>query len=582
MKRTHRCGELREGDIGKSVALSGWVAKRRDLGGMIFLDLRDRWGIVQVVYYPDSPGYKVADQARSEYVLCLRGTVQAREGNVNEEMPTGKVEVAGGETEILNAATLPPFYIEDGIKVDENLRLRYRYLDLRRPEMLANLVLRSKGAAIFRNFLAEKDFIEVETPILTKSTPEGARDYLVPSRVQPGKYYALPQSPQLLKQLLMVAGVERYYQLARCFRDEDLRSDRQPEFTQVDMEVSFMEGEEFFALIEELVGELFDRLIGVKLPATFPRLTWQEAMEKYGTDKPDLRYGLEIVNVSSLVADSDFKVFTDVVAAGGSVRGLKVSATFSRKELDVLAEQVKASGAKGLAWLALEEAGLRSPIAKFFSPAQAKELLGAFEAQEGDTIILVADEDTYGVVLPALGALRTNLAAGLGFTGAACYRPCWVVDFPLFQYDDEEGRYVAAHHPFTAPRDEDVARISTEPASVMAQAYDLVLNGWEIAGGSVRIHNPEVQYKVLEAVGFTREMAQESFGFLLEALAAGAPPHRGIAFGFDRLVAILAGEDSIRNVIAFPKTNSAMEPMTGAPAAVAPEQLAQLKIQTIK
>lgn len=580
MKRTHKCGELTVEQVGQQVDLCGWVAKRRDLGGLIFLDLRDRWGLVQVVYYPGSPGYSVADQARSEYVLRVTGVVQPRTGNINRDLPTGEVEVAGGATEILNSAALPPFYIEDDVKVDENLRLRYRYLDLRRPVMQGNLLLRSKAAAIFRNFLADNDFIEVETPILTKSTPEGARDYLVPSRVHPGKYYALPQSPQLLKQLLMVAGLDRYYQLARCFRDEDLRSDRQPEFTQVDIEVSFMDQEEFFPLVEGLMRRLFSELIGVALPDAFPRLTWRQAMERFGTDKPDLRYGMEIQDVSALVQAGEFQVFAEAVAAGGSVQGIKAPCLFSRKELDQLAEQAKLFGAKGLAWFQVTEEGPRSPLAKFFSPAQVSELLAAFDAGVGETVLLVAAPDSLGVVLPALGALRTQLAERLGLAKAGIYRPCWVTEFPLFEYDSEAGRFVAAHHPFTAPQPEDIEKLVSEPATVKAQAYDLVLNGWEIAGGSVRIHQPEVQYRVLEAVGFTKSQAQESFGFLLEALAAGAPPHRGIAFGFDRLTMILAGENNIRNVIAFPKTNSAIEPLTGAPSIVAPQQLAELKIST--
>lgn len=564
---------------GHQVSLCGWVAKRRDLGGMIFLDLRDRWGLAQVVYYPDSPGYKLADQVRSEYVVRVQGSVKPRENNVNPDLPTGEIEVVGGEMEILNTASLPPFYITDDVKVDENLRLRYRYLDLRRPLMQANLVLRSKAASIFRNFLASHDFIEVETPILTKSTPEGARDFLVPSRVSPGKFYALPQSPQLLKQLLMVAGLERYYQLARCFRDEDLRADRQLEFTQVDIEVSFMEQDEFFALIEELVGRIFTQLKGVELPRSFPRIPWHTAMEKYGSDKPDLRFGIEIVDISGIAAASEFKVFTGAIAAGGSVRGIKVPATFSRKELDQLTEQVKAFGAQGLAWMAVENEGVRSPIAKFFGPGQIEQLTGEFAAKPGDMLLFVADRDTFGVVLPALGALRVELGRQLKLYGAEVFKPCWVVDFPLFEYDTEEERFVAAHHPFTAPVPEDVPKLASDPGSARAQAYDLVLNGWEIAGGSVRIHTAEVQQAMFKAIGIDLEQARGQFGFLLEALAAGAPPHRGIAFGFDRLVAILAGESSIRNVIAFPKTNSASDPMTDAPSVVDEAQLAELKIK---
>lgn len=578
MERTHKCGELRLEHAGSQVSLCGWVAKRRDLGGMIFLDIRDRWGLVQVVCYPDSPSYKIADKVRSEYVVALQGVVKAREGNVNPDMPTGEVEVECREMTVLNTAALPPFYITDDVKVDENLRLRYRYLDLRRPVMQANLMLRSATASIFRNFLAAHDFIEVETPILTRSTPEGARDFLVPSRVSPGKFYALPQSPQLLKQLLMVAGLERYYQLARCFRDEDLRADRQLEFTQVDIEVSFMGQDEFFALMEELVRKIFRELKGVELK-DFPRIPWRTAMEKYGTDKPDLRFGMELVDVSAIAAASQFKVFTGAIEAGGSVRGIKVPAVFSRKELDGLAEQAKLFGAQGLAWIAVEEDGIRSPIAKFFSPSQLLELTDAFSAQPGSTLLFVADKDTFGVVLPALGALRQELGKQLNLYSETEYRPCWVVDFPLFEYDEEELRYVAAHHPFTAPVPEDLPKLAADPGSAVAQAYDLVLNGWEIAGGSVRIHTAEVQEAMFKAIGIEPEQARRQFGFLMEALGYGAPPHRGIAFGFDRLVAILAGDNSIRNVIAFPKTNSAFDPMTEAPSEVDALQLAELKIE---
>jgi aspartyl-tRNA synthetase len=578
LERTHKCGELRLEHAGSQVSLCGWVAKRRDLGGMIFLDIRDRWGLVQVVCYPDSPSYKIADEVRSEYVVALQGVVKAREDNVNPDMPTGEVEVECREMTVLNTAALPPFYITDDVKVDENLRLRYRYLDLRRPGMQANLMLRSATASIFRNFLADHDFIEVETPILTRSTPEGARDFLVPSRVSPGKFYALPQSPQLLKQLLMVAGLERYYQLARCFRDEDLRADRQLEFTQVDIEVSFMGQDEFFALMEELVRKIFRELKGLELK-DFPRIPWRTAMEKYGTDKPDLRFGMELVDVSAIAAASQFKVFTGAIEAGGSVRGIKVPAVFSRKELDGLAEQAKLFGAQGLAWMVVEEDGIRSPIAKFFSPSQLLELTDAFSAQPGSTLLFVSDIDTFGVVLPALGALRQELGKQLNLYSETEYRPCWVVDFPLFEYDEEEQRYVAAHHPFTAPVPEDLPKLAADPGSAVAQAYDLVLNGWEIAGGSVRIHTAEVQEAMFKAIGIEPEQAQRQFGFLMEALGFGAPPHRGIAFGFDRLVAILAGENSIRNVIAFPKTNSAFDPMTEAPSEVDALQLAELKIE---
>jgi len=579
VERTHKCGELRAEDIGQQVSLCGWVAKRRDLGGMIFLDLRDRWGLVQVVYYPESPGYKLADEVRTEYVISISGTVQPRAGgNTNSEMATGEIEVTGTALEILNIATLPPFYITDDVKVDENLRLRYRYLDLRRPVMQSNLVLRSKVAGIFRNFLADNEFIEIETPILTKSTPEGARDFLVPSRVNPGQFYALPQSPQLLKQLLMVAGLERYYQVARCFRDEDLRSDRQLEFTQVDIEVSFMGQNQFMDLMEDLVRRIYQDIKGIMLAGSFPRIQWKKAMDKYGSDKPDLRFGMELVDVSNLVSASQFKVFTGAIAGGGSVRGIKATTDFSRKQLDQLAEFILPYGAKGLAWMVVEQEGIRSPIAKFFSPHEIDEIITAFVAQPGDVLLFVADTDTRGIVLPALGALRVHLGRQLQLYGPQDLSPCWVVDFPMFEYDSDEERFVAAHHPFTAPVPEDVTKLASDPASVRAQAYDLVLNGVEIAGGSVRIHSSDVQTAVFEAIGLESQQAKRQFGFLLEALASGAPPHGGIAFGLDRLVAMLAGESSIRNVIAFPKTNSASDPMTDAPSPVDEKQLNELKL----
>ena len=579
MVRTHKCGELRAQHIDQQVGLCGWVANRRDLGGMIFLDLRDRWGLVQVVFYPDSPGYKLADEVRKEYVVQIQGIVKPRAGNTNEDMPTGQIEVTGSSLEILNTATLPPFYITDDVKVDENLRLRHRYLDLRRPVMQSNLILRSQVARIFRNFLADQEFIEVETPILTKSTPEGARDYLVPSRVSGGSFYALPQSPQLFKQLLMVSGLERYYQIARCFRDEDLRADRQPEFTQVDIEVSFMGQDEFMAMMEDLLRLIYQEVKGIQLPQAFPRIDWTTAMEKYGSDKPDLRFGLEIVDISPLVGASQFKVFSGAVAGGGSVRGIKVTSEYSRKELDQLAELVAPQGAKGLAWMVVENEGVRSPIAKFFSPDQIDAIISAFGGQPGDVLLFVSDTDTFGVVLPALGALRVHLGRQLQLFGDQDQSPCWVVDFPMFEYSAEEDRFVAAHHPFTAPLAQDLAKLASDPASAKAQAYDLVLNGVEIAGGSVRIHTADVQQAVFDAIGFDNEEAQRRFGFLLEALASGAPPHGGIAFGFDRLVALLAGESSIRNVIAFPKTNNAADPMTQAPSPVDQQQLTELKLK---
>ncbi len=580
MERTHRCGQIGTEHIGEKVAICGWVANRRDLGGLIFLDVRDRWGIIQAVFKPDSPAYKSADQVRKEYVVRVSGQVSARE-NPNPNLPTGEVEIEGSGLEVLNSATLPPFYITDDVKVDENLRLRHRYLDLRRPVMQRNLVLRSQVAAVFRDFLAREDFVEVETPILTRSTPEGARDYLVPSRINPGKFYALPQSPQLFKQLLMVSGLERYYQIARCFRDEDLRADRQPEFTQVDIEASFLSRDEIMSMMETLTAQVYRDISGQDMATPFPRLQWQQAMEKYGTDKPDLRFGMELVDISPIVAGSDFKVFAGAISAGGSVRGIKVAAGFSRKELDNLAEVVAPYGAGGLAWMAIEDGGVRSPISRFFTENQLDEIVRAFSATPGDVLLFVADKDCYGVVLPALGALRLHLARQLDLAGQG-FVPCWVVNFPLLDYDQEEQRFIAAHHPFTAPVAEDVDKLATDPESVQAQAYDLVVNGVEIAGGSIRNHSSAVQLQVLKAVGFSEEEDRERFGFLLTALDSGAPPHGGIAFGFDRLVAQLAGEESIRQVIAFPKSTSAADLMVQAPAEVDQAQLEELHLQRLK
>lgn len=581
MERSNKCGEIGSGNIGQAVAVCGWVANRRDLGGVIFLDIRDRWGLVQAVFDPKSSGYAAADQVRKEYVVQVAGRVEARE-NPNPALATGEVEIVGDKLTILNTATLPPFYITDDVQVDENLRLRHRYLDLRRPVMQNNLMLRSRTAAIFRRFLAERDFVEVDTPILTRSTPEGARDYLVPSRISPGEFYALPQSPQLFKQLLMVAGLERYYQIARCFRDEDLRADRQPEFTQVDIEASFMTQASFMMLMEELTARIYKEIRDVELDIPFPRLKWTEAMARYGSDRPDLRFAMEITDLSQRVAGGGFRVFADAVAQGGSVRGIKVRAEFSRKELERLAEVVAPHGAKGLAWMVVEHEGVRSPVAKFFAPDQIDAIVSAFAAQPGNILLFVADANTYGVVLPALGALRLHLGRQLKLYETGDFKPCWVTDFPLLEYDEAEGRYIAAHHPFTAPVAEDMDKLDTDPANVRAQAYDLVINGVEIAGGSVRNHSAATQLQVLKAVGFSEEEARKRFGFLLQALEFGAPPHGGIAFGFDRLVAQLAGAESVRQVIPFPKTNSAADLMMDAPAAVDRAQLEELDLERKK
>lgn len=579
--RTHNCGELNETVIGQEVVLNGWVQRRRDLGGVVFIDLRDRTGIVQVVFHPDHGGEAVelAHQVRGEYVLAIRGKVVARSSEtVNPRLHTGKIEVICEGLEIINPAKTPPFAIEDGIDVDEAVRLKYRYLDLRRPEMQHTLKLRHRSMQVIRGYLDRQQFVEVETPILTRSTPEGARDYLVPSRVHTGSFYALPQSPQLFKQLLMVSGLERYFQIARCFRDEDLRADRQPEFTQVDIEFSFLSTDEFMEMMEEMVAELFAKIIGVQIERPIMRLTYQEAMERFGSDKPDLRFGMELVDCSEIVAESSFKVFSACVAGGGQVKALnaKGCAGWSRKVVDSWNEQAQQLGAKGLAWLALREDGPKGPVAKFLSETEVAAICKATEAEVGDMLLFVADKPS--VVAEVLGELRLRLGAELNLIDPKEYRFAWVVDFPLFSYDEEDGRYYAEHHPFTMPREEDIPFLESDPGRVRAQDYDLVLNGYEIAGGSRRIHQREIQEAMFRALGFTMEEAQKQFGFLLEAFEYGAPPHGGIAFGFDRLVMLLAGRSNLRECIAFPKTTSASCLMTGAPSLVDEEQLEELRI----
>jgi aspartyl-tRNA synthetase len=582
MLKTHHCGELNKSHIGETVVLNGWVAVRRDLGGVLFVDLRDRSGIVQLVFNPEfsAEAHAVADKARNEYVLAVRGTVVLRDPDtVNPKLKTGDIEVRVTEAEILNTAKTPPFFIEDGVEIDELLRIKYRYLDLRRPEMQKTLMLRAKAMKVFREFLDENGFIEIETPILTKSTPEGARDYLVPSRVHPGKFYALPQSPQIYKQLLMVAGLERYYQIARCFRDEDLRADRQPEFTQVDIETSFMSRDQLLDLMEQLVVRLFEETIGVDVPRPFRRLTYAEAMNKYGSDKPDLRFGLELVDVSDIVAGSGVKVFASVVAAGGIVKALnaKGCAYWSRKELDDLAPFAARYGGKGLAWIQIKDGEWRGPIVKFFSEAEIAALRERLNAEEGDVLIFSADKPK--VVYDVLGNLRLKIGRELGLIDESAYQFAWVVDFPLLEYDEEAKRWVALHHPFTRPNDEDLPLFDTDPGRIRAQAYDLVLNGYEVGGGSMRIFRRDVQEKMFRALGFTSEEAYEKFGFLLDAFEYGTPPHGGIAFGFDRLVMLLAGRNNLRETIAFPKTANALDPMMNAPSAVEPKQLEELSIR---
>ncbi|KEZ51822.1 aspartate--tRNA ligase [Metabacillus indicus] len=581
--RTYYCGEVTEAAIGEKVTLKGWVQKRRDLGGLIFIDLRDRTGIVQIVVNPEvsEEALKIAEKARSEYVLDIEGTVAARsEGTVNPNLATGKIEIMVEKAAIINAAKNPPFLIEDkSEEVSEDVRLKYRYLDLRRPALLDTFKMRHNVSKSIRNFLDENGFLDVETPILTKSTPEGARDYLVPSRVHEGEFYALPQSPQIFKQLLMVSGFDRYYQIARCFRDEDLRADRQPEFTQVDIEMSFMSQDEIMALMEKMMSRIMKETKGVELDLPLPRMTYDEAMGRYGSDKPDTRFGLELVNVSELVKDSGFKVFSGAVANGGEVKVINVkgaAASYSRKDIDALTEFVSQYGAKGLAWLKAEEQELKGPISKFFGEEEQAALRTVTEAEAGDLLLFVADKKS--VVADALGALRLKLGRELGLIDESKFNFLWVIDWPLLEYDEEAQRYFAAHHPFTMPAREDLELFETNPAAMKAQAYDLVLNGYELGGGSIRIFERDVQQKMFKMLGFSEEEATEQFGFLLEAFEYGTPPHGGIALGLDRLVMLLAGRTNLRDTIAFPKTASASDLLTHAPSEVSTAQLNDLNL----
>jgi aspartyl-tRNA synthetase len=582
--RSYYCGEVTEKAIGESVKLKGWVQKRRDLGGLIFIDLRDRTGIVQVVFNPEvsEEALKVAESVRNEFVLHIEGKVVAREGNtINNNLKTGKIEVHADQITVLNKAKTPPFMIEDKTDVAEDVRLKYRYLDLRRPVMFETLKMRSDVTKTIRNYLDDNDFLDVETPILTKSTPEGARDYLVPSRVHPGEFYALPQSPQIFKQLLMVSGVERYYQIARCFRDEDLRADRQPEFTQVDIETSFLTQDEIIALTEKMMVQVMKDVKGIDVPASFPRMAYDEAMSRYGSDKPDTRFGMELIDLSEFVKDCGFKVFSGAVQNGGQVKAINVkgaAANYSRKDIDSLQEYAGVYGAKGLAWLKVEEDGLKGPIAKFFNEEEQQQFIKALDASPGDLLLFVADKKS--VVADALGALRLKLGKELRLIDETKFNFLWVTDWPLLEYDEAEGRYYAAHHPFTMPVRDDLSYLDTDPGKVRAQAYDLVLNGYELGGGSLRIYERDIQEKMFQVLGFTLEQAHEQFGFLLEAFEYGTPPHGGIALGLDRLVMLLAGRTNLRDTIAFPKTASASCVLTNAPGEVSAAQLEELHLET--
>ncbi|KMZ55196.1 aspartate--tRNA ligase [Dorea sp. D27] len=580
IKRTHRCGELSAANAGQSVTVMGWVQKNRNKGGLVFVDVRDRSGIIQVVFEEGSTDAGLIEKAarlRAEYVVAVAGKVEKRSGAVNENLATGDIEIIPAELRILSESETPPFPIEENSRTKEEVRLKYRYLDLRRPDLQRNMMMRSQVATLTRQFLAEEGFLEIETPVLIGSTPEGARDYLVPSRIHQGHFYALPQSPQLFKQLLMCSGYDRYFQIARCFRDEDLRADRQPEFTQIDMELSFVDVDDVIDVNERLLSKLFREVLGVEVPLPIPRMTWQEAMDRFGSDKPDTRFGMELTDVTDVVKGCEFAVFKGAIENGGTVRGINArgQGSMPRKKIDKLVSYAKEYGAKGLAYIAIQEDGtVKSSFAKFMKEEEMTSLVEAMGGESGDLLLFAADKNK--VVWDVLGSLRLELARQMELLDKGEYRFLWVTEFPLLEWNDEQGRYTAMHHPFTMPMEEDLGYIDTDPGRVRAKAYDIVLNGNEIGGGSVRIYNQEVQNKMFEVLGFTPEKAQEQFGFLLDAFRYGVPPHAGLAYGLDRLVMLMAKEDSIRDVIAFPKVKDASDLMTDAPTAVEEKQLKEL------
>ena len=586
LKRTHRCAELSVENIGEKVTIMGWVQKNRNKGGLVFVDVRDRSGLVQVVFEEESTDKEMLEKAarlRSEFVVAVVGTVEARSGAVNENLATGAIEIKPEELRILSESETPPFPIEENSKTKEELRLKYRFLDLRRPDIQRNLMMRSQVATLTRQFLAEEGFLEIETPMLIKSTPEGARDYLVPSRVHPGNFYALPQSPQIFKQLLMCSGYDRYFQIVKCFRDEDLRADRQPEFTQIDMELSFVDVDDVIDVNERLLAKLFKEVMGMDIELPIQRMTWQEAMDRYGSDKPDTRFGMELVNVTETVKDFDFVVFKNAIEAGGTVRGInaKGQGAMPRKKIDKLVDFAKDYGAKGLAYIAIQEDGtIKSSFAKFMTEEQTANLVKAMDGENGDLLLFAADKNQ--VVWAVLGALRLELARQMELLDKNVYKFLWVTEFPLLEWNEEQNRFTAMHHPFTMPMDEDIQYLDTDPGRVRAKAYDIVLNGNEIGGGSVRIFNNEIQSKMFEVLGFTPEAAQEQFGFLLNAFKYGVPPHAGLAYGLDRMVMLMAKEDSIRDVIAFPKVKDASDLMTEAPSVVDVKQLEELGLEITK